>query len=398
MAPPQKDGNRRKSVNLFSRAGLTGLPQLNTGGESSGGEPKERKKLSKRSSRLALNQIQDVDAGSQKSKLSIDTLSPRTNLRPRLARPSSVFGSLGRKSTVSEDSEDFDQIASTTPTSPEDERGGIQLQQGVLSGNKSVLHHGEVQTSTSMFRKKREYLVLTETHLHRFKSQNRASEAFGHQAVFSRTHSNTNRYPSTSASIGSLQDVQSIASHSSVETDNGISLKHIVTAYKVEAQRLFHTTEVVYLDEETNISGSMQLMLQDPREADLWHTSIRGAAQKARLMSQDCFSEKVVRFLVNVVEDADDYSPEHFKVFKVVRRAGTSKTPRSSSDDLSKMGLSICYVVLGINKLHLISVPDFPELSIPSMAAKASKTSWGFLSLVGMTVQHSDDAFELIFR
>jgi len=139
-------------------------------------------------------------------------------------------------------------------------------------------------------------------------------------------------------------------------------------------------------------------MLQDPREADLWHTSIRGAAQKARLMSQDGFSEKVIRFLVNIVEDADDYSPEHFKVFKVVRRAGNSKTPRSSSDDLSKMGLSICYLVIGINKVHLISVPEYPELSVPLLVAKSSKSSWGLLTLVGMTVQHSDDGFELIFR
>lgn len=40
------------------------------------------------------------------------------------------------------------------------------------------LLHGEVQTSSSMFRKKKEYLVLTESHLMRFKSYQKASEAF----------------------------------------------------------------------------------------------------------------------------------------------------------------------------------------------------------------------------
>lgn len=42
---------------------------------------------------------------------------------------------------------------------------------------KLVLHHGEVQTSSSMFRKKKEYLALTETHIIRYKSQAKASES-----------------------------------------------------------------------------------------------------------------------------------------------------------------------------------------------------------------------------
>lgn len=359
MAPPEKDGHRRKSINPFSR-------------NTTGGESNERKKLSKRSSKLALTPPQENGATLEAP--------PRTDMRPRgmsksMPRPGSVFGSLGRRSVVSVDEDDFD---GQPPSSPEEEKGSF------LSGNKSVLHHGEVQTSTSMFRKKKEYLVLTETHLHRFKSRSRASEAFGN--VFPARSQGNNRHPST----GSLHDVQSMDSHSSREMDNGIPLRHIVTAYKLEGQRLFHITEVVYLDEETNISGSMQLMLQDHREADLWHTSIRGAAQKARLMSQDCFSQRVIQFLVNVVEDADDYSPEHFKMFKVVRRPGNGKPPRSSSDDLSKMGLSCAYCVIGVNKLHLISVPEVPDGN--------KRTSWGILSLVGMSLQHSDDVFELIFR
>jgi hypothetical protein len=44
--------------------------------------------------------------------------------------------------------------------------------------NRLVLRHGEVQTSGSVFRRKKEYLVLTERHLIRFKSQQKAAEAF----------------------------------------------------------------------------------------------------------------------------------------------------------------------------------------------------------------------------
>ena len=41
-----------------------------------------------------------------------------------------------------------------------------------------VLHHSEVQTTGGMFRKRKEYLVLTEDYLIRFKNQSRAADAF----------------------------------------------------------------------------------------------------------------------------------------------------------------------------------------------------------------------------
>lgn len=47
-----------------------------------------------------------------------------------------------------------------------------------LQGDRQPWLHGEVQTSSSMFRKKKEYLVLTDTHLIRFKNYQKAAEAF----------------------------------------------------------------------------------------------------------------------------------------------------------------------------------------------------------------------------
>jgi len=47
-----------------------------------------------------------------------------------------------------------------------------------IGRSRNVLQHGEVQTNSSLFWKKKEYLVLTETHLVRFKNQGKASESF----------------------------------------------------------------------------------------------------------------------------------------------------------------------------------------------------------------------------
>lgn len=316
---------------------------------------------------------------------------PRTSQK---GKPSTLFGSFGKKSGNLLRDKSHDSLDITTePSTFESGQGSEQING---SRGKRVIHHGEVQTTSGLFRKKKEYLVLTETHLTRYKSQSRASEVFPSIQSSIRRSSST-RHPST-ASIGSLQDLQSLTSHTSSEGENSIPLKQIVAAYKVEDGRPFFTTEVVYLDEENNLAGSIQLMLNDPKEADLWYTSIRGAAQKARLISSQPYPERVVLFLVNVVEAALDYHEAHFTVFRVVRRATTKPGGRSSSDDYAKLGTSVSYMVIGINRLHLISLPDFSEPSQFVMDAKASKTMFGLVSLVSMVVQHAEDAFQLGFR
>lgn len=318
------------------------------------------------------------------------------NHRPRTlqkGRPSSLFGSLGKRSIHNVDEGDSDILYSATPESPLED--GLQFEAG-SSSSRTVLHHGEVQTTSGMFRKKKEYMVLTDTHLVRFKSQSRASETFPSiPPAYGR--STTTRHPSTT-SIGSLQEIQSNNSHTSVDSENRIPLGQIVTAYKVEDGRPFFTTEVVYLDEEYHGVGSIQLMLHDPKEADLWHTSIRGAAQKARLMMAEPYPERVVRYLVQILEGVNDYDARHFQLFRVVRRSNTPKGGRSSSDDLQKLGDSVFYMVIGINRIHFIPLPDFSDSSGRLVTSKTTRMVFGIVTLVSMSVQYSDDRFELAFR
>lgn len=382
----------RKSMNPFSRPSLSGLTPIdtNSNGNIEEGEKKERKKMGKRVSMFGF--------GASTPDLSEDGMSPvrsndPTNFpknRPRTltkGKPSSLFGSLGRRSINNSDGET--EGLAGTPESPME-----AIMAGANGFSKTVLYHGEVQTTSGMFRKKKEYLVLTDTHLVRFKSQSRASETFPSiPGVGGR--SNNSRHPSTT-SIGSFQDVQSTNSHASSEHENRISLSQIVTVYKVEDGRPFFTTEVVYLDEEYHGIGSIQLMLHDPNEADLWHTSIRGAAQKARLVLEEPFPDRVIRYLVSLLEAADDYDSSHFQVFRVVRRASTGK--KSSSDDLQKLGASVFYMVIGINRVHLLPVPDFTDPTGTLTCPKTSRNSYGIVSLVDMRVSYDDDRFEIAFR
>lgn len=381
---PSSEKSARRSSSFFSRPSLS---QLNTDLESSG--TKDKKKLLKRSSVFGV-------AGSQHLTQQESTLSPTGSehspkLRPKTlqkGRPSSIFGSLGRKNTFSlpEDGDGSDGLMGTTPESP------AQDYSYLYTPGKSVLHHGEVQTTSGMFRKKKEYLVLTDTHLIRFKSQSRAAEVF---PSIPPAYGRTTRHPSTT-SIGSLQEVQSTNSHASNENENRIPLKQIVTAYKLDDGRPFFTTEVVWLDEEYHGVGSVQLMLHDPKEADLWHTSIRGAAQKARLMMEEPYPERIIAYLVKALESVSDYDAEHFQVFRIVKRA--PKAGKPSSDDLQKLSGSVFYMVIGINRVHLIPLPDFTEPLGRQLASKATRNVYGTVTLTSMTVNYIDDRFELVFR
>lgn len=399
---------RRKSMNLFSRSSLGGINALtsldtdlanvrtsSTAPNSADGAKERGKKLSKRMSGFGMTPT------SSSSSFHDDTRSPlfrhdnssSQRLRTRAlqkTRPVSIFGSLGKKSMAGTDAETRS-VDSNSPESPMEEGGRA------TANSKSVLYHGEVQTTSGVFRKKKEYLVLTETHLLRFKSQSRASEVFASiPPIYGRA--TTTRHPS-STSIGSMQEAHSNHSHNSHDYELRIPLAQIVTAYKLEDGRPFFTTEVVYLDEECHGVGSVQLMLQSPNDADLWHTSIRGAAQKARLMAASRpYPKRVIRYLVKILEAANDYHPDHFKVFRVVRRAAVSKPGKSSSEDLQKLGILAFYMVIGINRLHLIPLPDYSDPSGRLINTKVGRNTFGLASLIAMNVSNTDDRFELTFR
>jgi hypothetical protein len=409
MAPSGRDESiksRRKSLNPFTRHSLSNLSNINTNsGEEYAGigdgdgetQKKEKRKLGKRHSVFSIGPAAHHEVGpnydgSLSPSNSNGSHSPR--VRPRTlqkGRPTSIFGSLGKRSMTYVDEEESDHFATSTPESTWEDGHP----EGSTTPNKSVLYHGEVQTESGMFRKKKEYLVLTDTHLIRFKSQSRASESFPSiPHAYGRT--GATRHPSTS----SLHEVQSNHSHTSAEGESRISLSQIVTAYRVEDGRPFFTTEVVYLDEEYHGVGSIQLMLYDPTDADLWLSSIRGAAQKARLMQEEPFPTRIIKYLVRILEGLHDYDPHHFQVFRVVQRAPLAKGGKSSSssDDLQKLAGTVFYMVIGINSIHLIPVPDFSDSSRRLLVPKANRHTHGTVTLYRINMLTGDDRFELAFR
>ncbi|CAD0090461.1 unnamed protein product [Aureobasidium vineae] len=314
------------------------------------------------------------------SPISTSTLpSPKPVTRPSLSvrsggRPvSSVFGSLRSMRSMHEDDTPLTTTSSRTPSINWADFDTNHCRKGL------VLHHGEVQTSSSMFRKKKEYLVLTDTHILRYKNQSKAAETIGSvPPPFGR--SPTIRHSSTH-SIGSSQDLQSLHSDSSGDKEGRVTVRHIVAVHRLDDGRPYFAIEVCYLDEDGSQASAMVMQFGDPEDRDLWLRSIRQAANKARL--QDL--------------NPNDYDPANYAIYKVIQRQFSKS--RSSTDDLSKIASTVCFLAIGIHKVHVIPlVKTTSRVSSPSLSASNVPTSYGILNMTAVRVSQSDDHFELTFR
>ncbi|KAL0262204.1 hypothetical protein SLS55_003643 [Diplodia seriata] len=321
----------------------------------------------------------------------IDTRGARIRNVPRISSWVS-----GRSQSVSDDPDDepLSAVSSKAPSVNWGELHDVGLR------SRNVLLHGEVQTSSTLFRKKKEYLVLTETHIVRFKSQQKASETFTEllsplhrSASFSRRHSQN-------PSFGSAQDFQSFVSDHSGDRNVGTPLRQIIAVYQLVDDRPYFAFEISYIEEESNNAYSMTLQFGSPDEMRTWLKSIRVAANRVRHLDDYPISEQNIRLAARIVEREGDYDPNHFALYKVIQRPmGHSKAASSSTDDLTKVTSSVCFLAVGIHKVHLIPVFKARQRSSsPNLLSYPHEVSFGLLTLTSVRLSDSDDTFELVFR
>ncbi|KAH9860125.1 hypothetical protein IAQ61_011909 [Plenodomus lingam] len=384
--------SRDKRRSIFGRTSLTALTSI----QSTKDDSQPSNLLRKRRTASFMSTLSDVSPFAEEKSFEnhaiIETpASPRPNMsRGNVKRASSVFSSFKGYLTPEDDE----------PLSATSTRASMYLGDYLAEDvrDRQVLQHGEVQTSSSMFRKKKEYLVLTEKHLIRFKSSTKAAEAFpGIPAPYNR---NSTYRHSHSPSIGSSHDLASLASESSGDRHHGIPLRHIVAVYHLDDGRPHFAIELFYLDEESNHASSMTLQFGDPEEMFAWLRTIRQAANRSRLADANPLSAHNSHKAARVVEAERDYVPPHYAIYKVVLRPQGKTTTRSSSDDLAKISASVCFLAIGVHKVHLI--PLFKgasqRSSSPSLGSHHVQSSLGILTLTEVRVSEVDDTFQLTFR
>lgn len=319
-----------------------------------------------------------------------DGSSPR--IRPRvLTKPitrNSVFGSLRSLQSLDEDEKTLTKSESKASSLQNDAespgRGlfGDQVQKGA-----------EVQvTGSSMFRKRTQYVVLTESHLIRFKSQSKAAEMFPVIPTIGKNSLPRN----TMASIGSYSEMQMTAL---LDITQGVPLNEVIAVYKVEDGRPYFTIEVSYLDDRGKRPSALQMSFNGPNEAESWTSAIRENAKTQRALSTRPYYQNILEYLAQTLGKERDYDPLHFRVFKVAQRTAVRPAARMPSDELNKCTSSVCYLVVGINKVHLVPVPRTSgRSSATSLVEPDSPSSFGITTLTSIKLHGNDDAFELYFR
>ena len=316
---------------------------------------------------------------------------PQETARPRRKslqkKRTSVFGSLKPHA------DDDDPLSASIASLGEEPQSATSPRNGIWSS--AILHHGEVQTIGGMWKRKSQYLVLTDTHLVRFKNQAKAADAFPSIPASYNVRAPVSHRQSV-ASISSLQDMQLMVS---TEASAGIPLNSIIAVYMLEDGRLSPTVEVAYLDDRTHKAALMQMQTADPQELNLWMVGIRQAAQMARVNDPLPFHRGSVDYVTRMLEHERDYDPDAFRMFRVIQIASSKSPTRSSSDDLTKLSPTGCYLAIGLHKVHLVPMQKTASRSsVASLSDLETGASFGLMNLTGLSMEYGDDSLHLTFR
>lgn len=408
MADPIRSKERRNSISVLTTSSISVFP---VHGRTPSDDLQRLKKKPRRNSAFfgsrnasptrpaGIRPSVTWTAGSVARAVSGSTRAPSSPRQPgspriRVAQKkrASVFGSLRSLQSWEDDDKS---PARSRASSAEDEECSSPDRSAAGS---LVLHHGEVQTIGSMWRKKSHYLVLTDTHLVRFKSQAKAAEVYPTIAG-SNPRSATRNHRYSTASVHSLQDGPSLPPSIPADSTVGIPLNSIVAAYVLDDGRPIPTVEVAHLDDRTQRAALMQMQMADLHELNRWMTGIRSAAEAARTASPLPFDSRAIDHVVRALEQGRDYDPATFRMFRVIQIASSKPLARSSSDDLAKLSPTGFYLALGPHKLHLVPMQKISNRSsVVSLSDLESPTSFGLMTLTGLSMEWGGDSLSLTFR
>lgn len=302
-------------------------------------------------------------------------------------RPS-VFGSLRSLHSLEDDEKS---LGRSKGSSVVDDEEVSDMRNGIGS---MVLHHGEVQTTGGMWRRRSQYLVLTDTHLVRFKNQSKAADMFPMIPPSFARSTAANRQSITS--INSIQDTQLPAS---TDSSAGIPLNCIIAVYMLDEGKPSSSVEVAYLDERTHKASFVQMQTPDVQELNLWMMGIRSASELIRTADPLPFDQRSIEHVARMLQYERDYDPEVFRMFRVIQMASSKSPSRASSDDLTKLSPMGCYLVIGWHKLHLIPLHKAStRASVVSLTDLEMATSFGLMNLTSLSMEWGDDSLHLTFR
>lgn len=381
--PSTEKRRRRKSLSIF-RTQLNALATIRDDHMSETNH--HTRTMSKQRGKYAIKSRQETPS-SPLSKVSTENSfekPPALQIKSKQkVRPKSIFGSLSSHYSFDEEKELMEATMSDTISA--DDSPSLTMNEKTVR----LLHHGEVQVAGSMFRKKTQYLVLTNTHLLRFKTQARARE------VFPDIPDTPGRIPSNHLRVSSTSSGSE--THPQTNPQTMIPLQNMVAVYKSDDGRPFVSIELASYDETTNSACTTSILLNDSQDADLWLSCLQAAVTKSRLSGAVPFSQTAIEYVVRYLETESDYLPSHFRMF-IITQLTSKSGGRSSADDLHRPVSSMLYLVIGLYKIHLIPLPRHRKPGSSTSLSDFNGISYGIASLSAINFEPGDDTFHLSFR
>jgi hypothetical protein len=296
-------------------------------------------------------------------------------------------------------------ILSQSPTSPIVDANEVSSTNWEDSFGR-ILHHGEAQTSHSGWRKKYEYLVLTEYYLFRFKSSKKASEMFP-WILPAKAHMYR---PESAASVTSIQDVEPSSGNEidspteiSAAKSTSIYLQDIIATQFISDNRIRVGIEIIRQSQTHKGLSTLAIFVERLGGQPHWIESINVAAQNAQVKRGNSLSSSFVQLLRDTVgEDVSEAldTPAN-RVFIVHRRQSQlNENTASGLEEISKDHHAMVFLLIGKYMAHLVTVPKSHRGSNKSLSeySKIHVSSYGIVNLICMSVNERDDSFDLIFR
>ena len=304
---------------------------------------------------------------------------------------SSVLGSF--RSRASADDEGSNRARSKNSSSDDDHDFSAMNMRNILGFQ--VLHHGTVQISGGMLRKKQHYLVLTDTHLIRFKNQAKAAETFpsipavyGHGRSASGSAAAANRQ--SVVSMYSLADGQMSVD---LPVSDNVPLGNILAVHGLEEGKI----EICYLEEKATKPSFLHIQLNDHEDFELWLGGIRAAACKYNALEPPVFDAATVEYVIAALVREHDYNPDVFRMFRVLHRLAVPK--RTSPDDPTKNSPhEVSYLAIGRHKVHIVPLPKPTRSSTASVNDVNFGLCLGVMCLSAFSMSRADDEFQMAFR
>jgi hypothetical protein len=264
-----------------------------------------------------------------------------------------------------------------------------------------ILHHGDAQLSHSTWRKRYEYLVLTEHYLFRFKNSKKAAESFPWILP-------ANAHMQRPDSVISVQDAESLSGTESptdfsASKSASICLQDVIGTQVISDNRSRVEVDIVWHSPTHKASSSLSVIVDRQGGHAHWIESLGQAVQNSQAKKGNSISSTCWPIIhENIGSEADNLSDHYIsRLFPVYRRQCQQHDSASSGlDEFSKDHHSLTFLLVGRFKIHLITFPKNYRASTISLheSSKLHISSYGITTLICLSISEKDDSFELVFR